>query len=44
VPLRPGSDIYALSCQQQIALLDGLLALPGAGSDMALRTLFIQAQ
>ena len=44
LPLRPGSDGYALSCQQQIALLDGLLALSGAGSDMALRTLFTQGQ
>jgi hypothetical protein len=44
VSMQPGGDIYAVTCQQQIALLDGLLALPGAGSDMALRTLFTQGQ
>ncbi|WP_266183676.1 hypothetical protein [Dyella humicola] len=44
VSMQPGGDIYALTCQRQIALLDGLLGLPGAGSDMALRTLFTQGQ
>lgn len=39
-PLHPGVDYPTQLCHQQIALLDGLLALPPLGSDMALRRLF----
>jgi hypothetical protein len=40
IPLKPGNEFHAQLCRQQIALLDQLLALPGAGGDMALRHLF----
>jgi hypothetical protein len=44
IPPRPGNEFHAQLCHQQIALLDQLLALPGAGSDMALRSLFASDQ
>lgn len=44
VPVRPGADFHAQSCQRQVALLDDLLAMPPLGSDMALRSLFSQLQ
>ncbi|MHA6206153.1 hypothetical protein ACXU4B_17130 [Dyella soli] len=44
MPARAGGQAHATLCRQQIALLDQLLALPGAGSDMALRSLFASAR
>ncbi|WP_243050541.1 hypothetical protein [Dyella sp. RRB7] len=44
IPLSPGNEFHAQLCRQQIALLDQLLALPGAGGDMALRNLFASGQ
>ncbi|WP_267226669.1 hypothetical protein [Dyella silvae] len=40
VPVQPGPDYHTQLCHQQVALLDELLLLSPAGSDMALRALF----
>jgi hypothetical protein len=42
IPLTAGATQQPQLCHQQIALLDALLALPPAGSDMALRSYFSQ--
>lgn len=43
MPAHEGPQFHQQLCRQHIALLDALLSLPPAGSDMALRTFFSQA-